>query len=170
MKTVCARYASNFSDADDILQEGFVKIFMQIDKFSYAGKGSFSAWMRRIMINTAINFYRKRKHKLSEVQIEDRQLMIVEDDQDEDIISLLIDAGFSKEKLVEFLQKVSQTNRIVFNLFVIEEYKHKEISQILNIEERTSRIRLMRARKELQIIIAEAYRTQLKNKSVLYYG
>lgn len=167
LRAVCCRYASNSDDAEDIMQEGYIKIFLQMEKFTWAGPGSFSAWMRRVMINTAINHYKKNKNKSNETEISDH-MMILDEEDDDNVISILIDSGFSKDELFGFLQNISESNRIVFNLFVLEEYKHKEIAELLNIDERASRIRLLRARKELQTLILDSYKKQLKHKSLIY--
>jgi len=138
---VCNRYAQNIEEAEDIMQEGFVKIFLNINNFK--GEGSLMAWMRRIMINTAITHYhRTLKHRYHD-DIEDIRESSLDDMQWEE-------SDFSSEELFKIIQQMPPGYRMVFNLYAVEGYKHREIAEILEIDENTSKSQYSRARRWLQ--------------------
>jgi RNA polymerase sigma factor (sigma-70 family) len=139
MFTVCMRYAAESNSAQDLLQEGFVKIFKNIDKFR--GDGSFEGWIRRIFVNTCLEFVRK---KANMYVVQDTDSVKVEY-QDENALQKLM-----KEDLMEMIQSLSTGYRTIFNLYVIEGYSHKEIAELLNVTEGTSKSQLARARYLLQ--------------------
>lgn len=141
---VCMRYANEYAAAEDLLQEGFIKVFRHIDK--YRGDGSFEGWVRRIFVNTAIEHYRKKA-----------QMHVVQDTQslqyeyyDDNALSKLM-----KEDVVKMIQSLSTGYRTIFNLYVIEGYSHKEIGEQLGISEGTSKSQLARARYLLQKKVME---------------
>lgn len=161
MRGICKRYAHNSDEAKDILQEGFIKIFKEIKK--YSGKGSFEGWLKKVMVNTAINHYHKNKkfYRQYDPDNENIDASIAEEDNyeqeneeidkkdiNEDVIDigLILKARFSAEELLETIKILPDEYRMVFNLYFIENYRHKEIAGLLNIAENTSRIRLLRAR------------------------
>jgi RNA polymerase sigma-70 factor (ECF subfamily) len=133
------RYAAESNSAQDLLQEGFVKIFKNIDKFR--GDGSFEGWIRRIFVNTCLEFVRK---KANMYVVQDTETVKVEY-QDENALQKLM-----KEDLMEMIQSLSTGYRTIFNLYVIEGYSHKEIAELLNVTEGTSKSQLARARYLLQ--------------------
>ncbi len=139
MYGICLHYAGNENDAKDILQEGFIKVFLKIKQFS--GKGSLKGWIRKIIVNTALEKYRG-------------QMMTVEIDEkintNEDIYYENIIDELSAEELIKLIQTLTPKYRIVFNLYAIEGYSHKEISKKLGISEGTSKSNLSRARAVLQ--------------------
>ena len=138
---VCNRYAQSIEEAEDIMQEGFVKIFVNIKHFK--GEGSLMAWMRRIMINTAITHYhRMRKHRYHDDIDEIRETDMEEMSWDE--------SDFTREELFKVIQKMPEGYRMVFNLYAVEGYKHREIAEILEIDENTSKSQYSRARRWLQ--------------------
>ena len=138
---ICIRYAGNVEEAEDILQEGFVKIFLNIDHFK--GEGSLMAWMRRIMINTAITAYHKSlKHRYHDDIQEIREKDLSETEWS--------DADFTAEELKNIILRMPEGYRMVFNLYAIEGYKHREIAELLNIDENTSKSQYSRARRWLQ--------------------
>lgn len=138
---VCNRYAGCIEEAEDIMQEGFVKIFLNIKDFK--GDGSLVAWMRRIMINTAITHYHKmRKHRYHEDLENVSELKFEETSWDE--------ADFNREELFNVIHQMPQGYRQVFNLYAVEGYKHREIAEILKIDENTSKSQYSRARRWLQ--------------------
>ncbi len=163
---ICIRYMKNESEAKDILQEGFIKVFSKIKQFK--GKGSLEGWIKRIMINTAINYYHKNKKQkqyrdldeINEIQILDfdnQQPEIIENsvypseiNEYSDDLELIVKADFSKEELLESLDTIPESFKLVFNLYFIEHFQHKEIAKMLKIDVNTSRTRLLRARKLLQ--------------------
>ena len=144
MLAVCLRYAQNRDEAEDILQEAFLKIFQNIN--SYRKEGSFEGWMKRIMINHALNFYRKnRKLPFLEDINSINEMEIME--KEEQSVS---HAPVSAEKLIALIQLLPPGYRMVFNMYVFEEYSHKEISEALNISENTSKTQLLKARRMLR--------------------
>jgi len=148
MYGVCLRYAKNKMDAQDLLHDGFIKIFNSLNE--YSGKGSFEGWMRRIMVNTSINFYRKYSGRF--FGMDDGAIPEPTAD-DQNIISQL-----STQELLAHIQNLPDGYRMVFNLYVIEGYQHNEIAKLLGISENTSKTQLMKARKWLmQKIKKEAY-------------
>ncbi len=146
MFAVCLRYAQNRDDASDILQDGFLKVFTKMDQFSR--EHSFEGWIRRIMTNTAITHYYQNK-KINEQQN-------IEDINETDIETFdFKDAEFSNEELMGAIQSLPDAYRIVFNMYAIEGYKHKEIADELNIEVSTVKTQYHRAKKMIQQILAE---------------
>jgi len=143
MRGICLRYAKDADEAKDIMQEGFIKVYQNINKFS--GSGSLEGWIRRIIVNTAITQINKSKKHKQNMQISNENEMVVEE-ENEDLLS----ANFSQELLLKALNNLSEDFRLVFNLYFIEEYSHKEIAELLGINENTSRTRLIRARTQLK--------------------
>ena len=138
---ICNRYAKSMDEAEDILQEGFVKIFLNIKEFK--GDGPLMAWMRRIMINTAITYYHKMmKHRYHDDVDEVSESKFEDNDWGE--------AEFTKEELFGVIQQMPDGYRHVFNLYAMEGYKHREIAEILKIDENTSKSQYSRARRWLQ--------------------
>lgn len=137
---VCMRYAKDKPEAEDILQEGFLKIFERIDQYNFSG--AFEGWMRRIIVNTAISNYRKNLKHYNHSNIDD----IYEFEQE---ISDP-DVEFSMEEMLRVIQSLSPGYRMVFNLFAIEGYSHKEIAEMLGIDIATSKSQYSRARKIVQ--------------------
>jgi RNA polymerase sigma factor (sigma-70 family) len=135
--SICARYVQDKSEAEDILQESFLKIYKNITEFS--GKGHFENWMRKIVVNTAItHFHREKKHYYHE-EI---------DDISESEIQLEIspDVQIETEELYQLLKTMPGGYKMIFNLYAIEGYKHKEIAEQLHIEESTSKSQYLRAK------------------------
>ena len=134
---VCRRYVKTTEDAEEILSNGFVKVFNNISSFE--GKGSFEGWMRRIMVNEALNFIRYKKNLF--VESEDEWIEnTYEDPASED----------DAREVLALIDGLPIGYRTVFNLFAIEGYPHKEIAQMLGITESTSKSQLSKARKMLQ--------------------
>ena len=138
---VCLRYTKNRFEAEDVMQEGLVKIYKNMHMYS-EGK-SFEGWIRRIMINTAITYYRKmQKHAYHEDVTE----VSVASSESE----LFSECEFTKEELMNTIQELPNGYRTVFNMYVIEGFKHKEIAEELGIDINTSKSQLSRAKKLLQ--------------------
>ncbi len=135
MFSVCLRYAKNREAAEDLLQEGFVKVFNNIDKFR--GEGSFEGWVRRIMVNTAVEHYRKSTKMYPMVNVDDVNKNITWEDPGDDL---------QLEDLMNMINKLSPGYRTIFNLYVVEGYSHREIGELLEISEGTSKSQLSRAR------------------------
>ena len=142
MYGVCLRYAGNENDANDILQEGFIKVYKNIAKFRR--EGSFEGWIRRIFVNTAIEHYRKKVklYNVTEAQentIEDKELTPLDTLATKDILKIV--------------DELSPGYKAVFNMHVIEGYSHKEIADVLGITEGTSKSQLARAKGVLRNLI-----------------
>jgi RNA polymerase sigma-70 factor (ECF subfamily) len=142
----CLRYAGNYDDAQDILQEGFIKVFEKIHQFGF--KGSFEGWIRKVMVNTALEKYRLHYRQVPV----DENLSEAEYNEGSDIGSD-IDAG----ELIRIIQELTPRYRIVFNLYALEGFSHKEISDMLKISEGTSKSNLSRARAILQEKVNKFY-------------
>jgi RNA polymerase sigma-70 factor (ECF subfamily) len=138
---VCLQYSGNDEEARDILQEGFIKIFENL--IHYKHEGSFEGWMRRIIVNTALERFRSR-HNLYRVDDIDQ---IPEPDAEPDNEDY---SGLEAVDLMDIIRELPPKYRMVFNLFAIEGYSHKEISQMVSISEGTSKSNLARARIILQ--------------------
>ena len=147
MFSVCLRYAPEKETARDLLQDGFVKVFTSID--SYSGIGSFEGWMRKIFVNCALEYLRK-SDVLREATDLDNTAELIHPDS-----SAISD--MSAVELMKLVQELPAGFRTVFNLFAIEGYSHKEISEMMNITESTSRSQFTRAKQLLQRRINELY-------------
>jgi len=135
---ICVRYARSVPEAEDILQEGFIKAFDHIRNFRYESK--LETWLTRIMINTALNYQRKKLYLFPMIDVNDVPL------KEDEKISL---AGFHLNELLNFVQSLPDGCRVVFNMFAIEGYSHKEIAEMLSISEGTSKSQYSRARQLL---------------------
>lgn len=147
MMGVCLRYVNDRETARDLLQDGFVKVFTNID--SYAGAGSFEGWIRRVFVNCALEHLRR-----SDVLREASELDTVAELIQPDTSAI---ADLSATELMQLVQELPAGFRTVFNLFAIEGYSHKEIGEMLNITESTSRSQFLRARQLLQRKIKALY-------------
>ena len=139
---VCLRYTRNKSEAEDVLHDAFIKIFTKMDQ--YKGKGSFEGWMRRIVVNTAIQSLRERSK--TRLIIEDKEIQ--EDKHSEEIDDEM--PILSAKELMALIQNLPDGYKVIFNMFVIEDMSHKEICEQLNISEGTSKSQLFRAKKYLR--------------------
>lgn len=136
---LCLRYSNNYHSAEDILQEGFIKVFKNIHKFRF--EGSFEGWLRRIFINTAIEHYRKSVSMYPIREISNSSYDVFNDQTIENM---------AVEDILKLIQELSPGYRTVFNMYVVEGYAHKEIAAMLGISEGTSKSQLARARYLLQ--------------------
>ena len=142
MYAVCLRYAGNAEEAEDILQEGYIKIFKKLDTFR--SEGSFEGWIRRIFVNTAIEHFRRKRYlqtvsEKEENTIEGNDISVLDKMAAKDIIALI--------------KELSPGYRTVFNMYVVEGYTHKEIADMLGISEGTSKSQLSRAKVILQSLV-----------------
>jgi len=162
MLGVCMRYCKNRIDAEDVMQDGFIKVFTQISKFRK--EGSFEGWIKRIMINAAIDNYQSNlKHAFHADVSELEEAISIGDDEDlENDIPDHLNIG--KETLMQMIQALPDGYRVVFNLYAIENFSHKEIASILGISENTSKTQLLKARKALRKKIEETIRYQYINR------
>ena len=153
MLGVCMRYATDRDSAEEVLQEGFIKIFDKLKAFNY--EGSFEGWMRRIMSNTAIDSIRKSK-KDPILTDNDEDFKLGSEDPMVDLEELEF-VGLKAEIAMEAINELSPAYRSVFNLYVFEDYTHKEIAEILGISEGTSKSNLSKAKMNLQKVLKEKF-------------
>ena len=146
MFTICLRYMSNHQDAEDMLQEGWVYIFKNIQQYDET-KASFYSWARRIFINANLQYLRKKR--VFKEDLESTEVSLI---SEETTISNL-----TMEEMVDMLHALPEGYRTVFNLYAIEGYSHKEIAEHLGISVSTSKTQLMKAKKQLQSMIKLAY-------------
>lgn len=142
MYGICLRYCSNTEAAEDLLQEGFIKIFTCIDSFK--GNGSFEGWMKRIFINLALENIRKDKKFILTTDDIMNYADTIDSSTEEEMYRI------PESELISMIQELPKGYATVFNLYAIEDLSHKEIAEILNITESTSRSQYGRARLILQ--------------------
>jgi len=150
MLGVCMRYSKDSEDARDILQEGFVKVFLNLK--SFGASGSFEGWVRRIMVNTAIDFYRKSKQSI--VIANSDYVELNGEDVTDDNNNEMNYANISTNEIMEAVQKLSPVYRTVFNMYVMDGYTHKEIAAQLGINEGTSKSNFSKAKMNLKKMFA----------------
>jgi len=156
MRFVCTRYIKDHDELSDVVQEGFLKLYHRIDQ--YKGDGHFEGWLRRIFINTSLDHLEKKKNRYEVYELNGGEENEKENNLNLESTSELIDLPghdnekleFSQQELLEMVNELPEHFRVVFNLYAIDEYKHKEISEMLNIKLKTSKTRLSRARKILK--------------------
>jgi RNA polymerase sigma factor (sigma-70 family) len=136
MLGICYRYTKSMADAEDVLQDGFVKVFMHLDQYKF--EGELGGWIRRIMVNTAINYLKKNSWYQSELLFTDSGLHPVSGDDPE--------MTLSAKELAELIRQLPPGYQTIFNLHAVEGYSHVEIGKILGINEGTSRSQYARAR------------------------
>lgn len=139
MYAVCLRYSNGRETAEDVLQDGFIKVFRSLE--SYSGKGSLEGWIRRIIVNTALEQFRKKGAMYALVDIEEARYH----DAGHDVVSLM-----SEAEILKLVQGLPDGYRTIFNLYAIEGYNHREIGDLLGISEGTSKSQFARARQTLQ--------------------
>jgi RNA polymerase sigma-70 factor (ECF subfamily) len=153
MKAVCMRYTRDSDQANDVLQEGFLKIFNNLEKFT--GVGTFEGWMRRIMVNLSIDRFRKLKHDLIllsepddiERYGDDTEEVLDEIDELEEIYSI------TPEQIIDAMQQLTPAYRTVFNLYVYEDYTHQDIAEALGISVGTSKSNYAKAKKNMKKLL-----------------
>lgn len=143
MLSVCYRFAQNRQDAEDMLQEGFIKVFTQIQTFR--NQGAFEGWIRRIIVHTCINFLKKHKKFNERIELEGAYQISA---KEESIASFM-----QGKQVVEAIRSLPIGYRTVLNLYAIEGFSHREIGEILDIEESTSRSQFTRAKTMLESIL-----------------
>lgn len=150
MLGLCLRYTRERNEAEDVLQEGFIRMFTALPTFKFAG--SFAGWLRRIMVHTALRYLQKHRQQ---------QSVLVDLDPAEVPLTTLSEAEpqLSAEELLAMIHRLPEGYRLVFNLHVIEGYDHQEIAGMLDIQEATSRSQLFKARQMLKSFIAQSQKT-----------
>ncbi len=158
MMAIAARYCNTTFEAEDLLQEIFINVFRKIKNYKH--KGSFEGWLRRMVVNLSINHYHRTAKQRNQVEIsnENESLSEWESGHYEEIISRL-----SEIEIIETVQKLPEGYRMVFNLYEIEGYSHKEIADQMGISEGTSKSQLFKAKKMLQSMITQ-------NKAIAHGG
>jgi RNA polymerase sigma factor (sigma-70 family) len=157
MLGICYRYTKNREDAEDILQEGFIKVFQNIGQFQQ--KGVFEAWLRRIMVNTAISYLRKHSRYRNQLEVEEMTLHPVSPEQP--------DIQLDTKELIECIRSLSTGYQTVFNLYAIEGYDHQEIATLLDLNINTVRSQYSRAR---SLLIQRIQQEQINAQSNQYGG
>ncbi|MBK7754345.1 MAG: sigma-70 family RNA polymerase sigma factor [Flavobacteriales bacterium] len=158
MMAVCLRYTKNADQAKDILQDGFIKVFRSMDRFNRSG--SFEGWIRRIMVNTAIDHFRRTKNAYLLLGT-DRSIEDFENQDEEDILE---DVGQEEEldlkpaDVINAMQKLTPAYRTVFNLYVFEEMTHKEIADTLGSSVGTSKSNLAKAKHNLKKLLKKEHK------------
>lgn len=159
-KGICLRYLNNISAINDVMQDGFIKVFLNINQ--YNGHGSFEGWLKRVMLNTALSYNKRDRRKRRLFNFFDSSNTDIEDDLQNDV-NLSYDnlegtSGYSiaelseitEAELLAIIKKLPECYRLVFNLYSIDELNHDEIAKLLKIDTNTSRTRLLRARQFLK--------------------
>lgn len=145
--SICLSYASHREEASEILNEAFFKVFKKIH--TYRRENSFKSWLRKTIVNTAIDYLRSNKKFSFSVELEEASAEEIEADVIDDMTA---------QEIFELLQELPEKYRITFNLFELEGYSHEEISEMLQIPIGTSRSNLTRAKQKLRELIAQRYR------------
>lgn len=159
MMAVCLRYTRDADEAKDILQEGFIKVFTKLDK--YNKDGSFEGWIRRIVVNTAIDELRRKK-KANTINESDNNVLLnyseeVDNPDEDDSIY----GQIKPQHIVEAMQQLSPAYQTVFNLYVMENYTHQEIAEVLDISVGTSKSNLSKAKQNLKKILEKEYLSKI---------
>ena len=160
MLGVCYRFAKNREDAEDMLQEGFIKVFTQMHQ--YRNEGALEGWIRRIVVHTCINVLKKNKKFSDSVDIIHANSVHVKED--------MIPSIMQAKQVVECIRMLPLGYRTVLNLYAIEGFSHKEISNLLDIEESTSRSQYTRAKAMLEDILIRKRIIQKPREKVAYYA
>ncbi len=146
VKSICLRYSSRLEDCEEIMDDSFIKVFKSLDKYDF--QRPFKFWLRTIVVNTSIDFYRQSLKMIKSNTIEDHSDLSIDDHT----ISKL-----SSEEILKVVQKLSPAYRNVFMMFVMDGYSHKEIGVLLKITEGTSKSNLAKARMKLQKMLSKEY-------------
>jgi RNA polymerase sigma factor (sigma-70 family) len=148
---VCLRYARDTDEAKDILQDGFIKAFEKIKQ--YEGRGHFEGWLRKIMVNTALAEYRKKRY----LNLEAAYTSNTDEESFEHI-----ECNMAADELLEIIKELPSQYKLVFNMYAIEGYSHKEIAELIGISEGTSKSNLSRARDILKKKVSAIYKSGIK--------
>ena len=150
MMSICMRYAHNRDQAQDIMQDGFVKVFQKMDH--YRGDGPLGGWIARTMVNTALDHIRRNKPYDHSLDLTEAEHLHQEDEQ--------VLSAMSTDELMALIQSLPTGYRTVFNLFAIEGYAHKEIAEMLGVSENTSKSQFMKARAYLRKLLPKEVAAQ----------
>jgi RNA polymerase sigma-70 factor (ECF subfamily) len=148
MHCVAMRFVKDADDAEDVLQEAFIKAFTKLDQ--YKAEVTFGAWLKRIVVNKSIDFLKARKETL--VSLDEGYMHIAEDDD-----NWMVEDSIGIDQVKETIAQLPEKYKYVVMLFLVEGYDHSEISQILNITQTTSRTQLLRGKRQLQELLKTTY-------------
>lgn len=140
LMAICLRYLADRETAEDVLHDGFIRVFQTIDRFTYQGEGSLKAWLSRVMANEALGYLRKQNVRMQREKVVDEIPDDIPDSAEDDLNAV------PQEVLMRFIRELPDGYRTVFNLFVFEEKSHKEIGKLLGITEHTSSSQFYRAK------------------------
>ena len=158
LMSVCSRYHRNDLDSRAVLNEGFLKIISNLDK--YGPQVPFKYWIRKIMINTIIDHFRKEKHYKDNITLAEHSHLILVSEEE-----ISTEEHYDAEELLDMIRKLPPVTCKVFNLFAIDGYSHFEVSQLLGMSEGTSKWHVATARKKLYAMLKSAHRLPAKIKS-----
>ena len=147
-KSICQRYTAHAQETDEIINESFLKVFTHLER--YDPTQPFKAWLRTILVNTAVDYFRKNQKWAGQLSTDDVEVA----DWSDDVI-----AAISAQEILALVQQLPPAYRMVFTLFVVEGYSHREIADLLSIQEGTSKSNLRDARRKLQMMIKQHYPT-----------
>lgn len=169
LRGICYRYSNSKTEAEDILHDVFIKIFLKIDQFK--GKGSFEGWMKRIAVNQSLSEYKEKTKHGYTVDIDDKKISneinnpFATSESTDDAKSVISQKAFTHEELLDVVNSLPEGYRLVFNLYAIDNYKHKEIADMLGFTVNTSKSKLLRARKMIQErLLKKAHEEKEKKK------
>lgn len=162
MFNVCLRYAKDREEAQDILQEGYIRVFKNLQQYDF--QGSFEGWIRRVIVTSAINYYNKNNLRSITDYVDNDVLLKME--KNEALNDMNNSIPLEAKELLSVIQQLPPVYKMVFNLNAIEGYSHKEISDMMGITESTSRSNLAKARAKLQEMITPL----LENKTLSHAG
>jgi RNA polymerase sigma-70 factor (ECF subfamily) len=153
MLAVCMRYANNRAEAEDLLHDGFIKVYQKLSKFNF--QGSFEGWIRRIIVNNSIDSIRKKKEFTVNFDAENEHIINREDDNTELNIDQLEVTNIKAQQAIEAIQQLSPAYKAVFNMYVLDEMSHKEIADELGISVGTSKSNLSKAKVKIKEILSQ---------------
>lgn len=148
---LCLKYSKNYQEAQDNLQDGFITIFKKMEQYQF--KGSFEGWLKRIVVNTALQKYRKKS-----------VLNLISDEIPDEVEVEVDETTVSLDYLLSIIQELPNRYRLVFNMYVLDGYSHREIAEMLEISEGTSKSNLSRARQILKRKVEQNVLDEKKNK------
>jgi RNA polymerase sigma-70 factor, ECF subfamily len=159
--SICLRYCGNRADAEDVLHEGFIKILKNLSGFKAKNNGTLEAWMKRIMVNTSLNYLRDHARERRFLDIDSYSERIPGDKEDDSWFEEL-SGRIDPEEVMEMICELPSGYRTVFNMYVLESYTHKEIAEFLGCTENTSKSQLSKARALLRRRLDESYQLHLE--------
>jgi RNA polymerase sigma factor (sigma-70 family) len=157
MTSVCLRYARDLMEAEDMLQDAFMRVYDHLHQFKF--EGSFEGWVRRIVVNTALRYCQKRKIHFEEIKTDHYQ--------NEPNLEPFVYTQMSENDIMQVISQLPPGYKMVFNLHVIEGYSHEDIAKMLKIQASTSRSQLLKARKLLQQNIQSLHKTVVHDRQII---